>query len=76
MRKFSLMMIAALCAGWALQGFAQHSVTIKGKVNFMFQIYIDNGWKEKQGNEKPFPHIKRIYKPEQFNAKMYKILLV
>ena len=28
MRKFSLMMIAALCAGWALQGFAQHSVTI------------------------------------------------
>ena len=29
------MMIAALCAGWALQGFAQHSVTIKGKVNFI-----------------------------------------
>ena len=35
MRKFSLMMIAALCAGWALQGFAQHSVTIKGKVQFI-----------------------------------------
>lgn len=35
MRKFSLMMIAALCAGWALQGFAQHSVTIKGKVKFI-----------------------------------------
>lgn len=35
MRKFSLMMIAALCAGWALQGFAQHSVTIKGKVEFI-----------------------------------------
>ena len=29
------MMIAALCAGWALQGFAQHSVTIKGKVKFI-----------------------------------------
>lgn len=29
------MMIAALCAGWALQGFAQHSVTIKGKVQFI-----------------------------------------
>ena len=35
MRKFSLMMIAALCAGWALQGFAQHSVTIMGKVKFI-----------------------------------------
>ena len=35
MRKFSLMMIAALCAGWALQGFAQHLVTIKGKVKFI-----------------------------------------
>lgn len=35
MRKFSLMMIAALCAGWALQGFAQHSVTITGKVKFI-----------------------------------------
>ena len=35
MRKFSLMMIAALCAGWALQGFAQHSVTISGKVKFI-----------------------------------------
>lgn len=35
MRKFSLMMIAALCAGWALQGFAQYSVTIKGKVKFI-----------------------------------------
>lgn len=29
------MMIAALCAGWALQGFAQHSVTIMGKVKFI-----------------------------------------
>ena len=29
------MMIAALCAGWALQGFAQHSVAIKGKVKFI-----------------------------------------
>ena len=29
------MMIAALCAGWALQGFAQHSVTITGKVKFI-----------------------------------------
>ena len=29
------MMIAALCAGWALQGFAQHSVTIGGKVKFI-----------------------------------------
>lgn len=29
------MMIAALCAGWALQGFAQHSVTINGKVKFI-----------------------------------------
>ena len=28
-------MIAALCAGWALQGFAQHSVTITGKVKFI-----------------------------------------
>lgn len=35
MRKFSLMMIAALCAGWTLQGFAQHSVTIKGNVKFI-----------------------------------------
>lgn len=34
------MMIAALCAGWALQGFAQHSVTIKGKVKF-----IEKGFK-------------------------------
>ena len=33
--KFSLMMIAALCAGWTLQGFAQHSVTIKGNVKFI-----------------------------------------
>ena len=39
MRKFSLMMIAALCAGWALQGFAQHSVTIKGKVKFIDQDF-------------------------------------
>lgn len=29
------MMIAALCAGWTLQGFAQHSVTIKGNVKFI-----------------------------------------
>lgn len=29
------MMIAALCAGWTLQGFAQHAVTIKGKVKFI-----------------------------------------
>lgn len=33
------MMIAALCAGWALQGFAQHSVTIKGKVKFIDQDF-------------------------------------
>ena len=39
MRKFSLMMIAALCAGWTLQGFAQHSVTIKGKVKFIEKYF-------------------------------------